>query len=175
MYKRANDRLREARYSARFMAKSVSENPAGVIVKGGFQGKVFLWPLRVYYDDTDAGGIVYHAAYLRMMEHARTEWLRALGFEQDRLAGSEGVIFAVSALSIRYRRPARFNDELVVSTALSRRQGASLLFRQAVRRGGADGELLCDAEVRVVSVDSTALRPARLPITILEELDSHGL
>lgn len=157
------------------MAKSDAENTAGVIVKGGFQGKVFLWPVRVYYDDTDAGGIVYHAAYLRMMEHARTEWLRALGFEQDRLAGDEGVIFAVSEVSIRYRRPARFNDQLVVSAALSQRQGASLIFRQEVRRGGAEGEVLCDAEVRVVSVDSMALRPVRLPIAILEELDSYGL
>ena len=146
-----------------------------MIVKGGFQGKVFLWPVRVYYDDTDAGGIVYHGAYLRMMEHARTEWLRALGFEQDRLADSPGVIFAVAELSIRYRQPARFNDELVVSATLSRRQGASLFLAQEVRRERADGGLLCDADVRVVSVDSTALRPARLPTAIAEELDRHGL
>jgi len=78
---------------------------------------VFEWPVRVYYEDTDAGGVVYHAQYLKYMERARTEWLRAAGVEQDALLAEQGVVFAVTRIDLRYLRPARFNEALMVSVA----------------------------------------------------------
>ena len=94
----------------------------------------FQWPVRVYYEDTDSGGVVYYANYLRFMERARTEWLRALGFEQDILIRDEGIIFAVRSASLEYLRPARFNDQLLVGVRLAESRRASLSFEQAVTR-----------------------------------------
>ena len=107
----------------------------------------FNWPVRVYYEDTDSSGIVYHASYLRFMERARTEWLRSLGFGLPELRDEQEVLFTVSRLRIDYLQPARFNDMLDVSLRLTRLGGASLLLEQTVCR--TSGELLCRAEVRL--------------------------
>lgn len=122
----------------------------------------FRWPARVYWEDTDGGGIVYYANYLRFLERARTEWLRALGFSQQALAREPGVLFAVASLSIDYRRPARLDDELII-TCEPRADGAVCLrFAQRILRAS-DGETLANAEVRVACVDARTLRPTKVP------------
>lgn len=127
--------------------------------------KGFLWPVRVYYEDTDAGGVVYHTQYLKFMERARTEMLRSYGFEQDRLIENEGIIFAVRSLAIDYIKPSRFNDLLQVSTSILRSGHASLNFEQSIVRQ-TDDMLLCKAEVRVACLDATELVPKPIPETI---------
>jgi acyl-CoA thioester hydrolase len=131
---------------------------------------MFYWPVRVYYEDTDSGGVVYYANYLKYLERARTEWLRNLGVEQDVLAKSAGVIFAVRALTIEYLRPARFNEQLYAGAAVAERRAASLTFQQRVVRAGSaedaareDAEVLCTARVEVVCVDAAGLKPRRIP------------
>jgi acyl-CoA thioester hydrolase len=131
---------------------------------------VFGWAVRVYWEDTDGAGIVYHASYLRFMERARTEWLRHRGFEQGRLAREHGVLFTVSRLDLEYLLPGRLDDALVVEVALHRRGGASLSLAQAVRRDG--GEILCRARVRIACVDAETLRPRPLPGAIALELEN---
>ncbi|MCB1857579.1 MAG: tol-pal system-associated acyl-CoA thioesterase [Gammaproteobacteria bacterium] len=129
----------------------------------------FTLPVRVYYEDTDSGGVVYHANYLKFMERARTEWLRVLGFEQDRLEADQGVVFAVSRMEIDFIRPARFNDALYVQSYLQRQRRASLLFRQEIVREQ-DGGLLCAATVQVACVDTVKFRPARIPPNLISRL-----
>lgn len=129
----------------------------------------FAFPVRVYYEDTDAGGVVYHAKYLNFMERARTEWLRAAGFEQDELRAHHGVIFAVNHLSIDYRRPARFNEALRVTARLIEARGVRLRLAQQVIRQN-DNEVLAEAEVQVVCVDAERFRPTAIPSLILEKL-----
>lgn len=127
----------------------------------------FVWPVRVYYEDTDSGGVVYYANYLRFMERARTEWLRNLGFEQDVLIRDAGIIFAVRSVQLDYRRPAHFNDALTVTASLLHHGGASITVGQAVCRGEA---VLCEGTVKVASLDSRTLRPKPLPASILAAL-----
>lgn len=127
----------------------------------------FTWPARVYWEDTDGGGIVYHANYLRFLERARTEWLRALGFSQGALAGEAGVLFTVVSLSVDYLRPARLDDALEVSCEPLRSGRASLRFRQLIRRAE---ETLLEAEVRVACLDARSLRPRGLPEFLLAAL-----
>lgn len=133
--------------------------------------KDFSWPIRVYYEDTDVGGVVYYANYLKFMERARTEWLRALGFEQDRLMSEAGLIFVVAGVEVRYRRPARFNDRLKVTVGIEEIGRSTVAFRQAVLRDGDDGEILCEGIVRAACVDVDTLRPRSLPTELLAELD----
>jgi len=121
----------------------------------------FAWPVRVYYEDTDAGGIVYHANYLKFMERARTEWLRALGFEQDELSRRHGVLFVITRADLEFLRAARFNDALTMDTALVALRGASLDLRQQVLDGA--GTVLCRAVNSVACVDGASLKPRRLP------------
>ncbi len=120
----------------------------------------FIWPIRVYWEDTDAGGVVYHASYLRFLERARSEWLRALGYGQDALRDRDGVVFVVRAMRLEFLRPARLDDELIVDVALAERRRASLLMRQTIRRG--DTSLL-DAEVKVACVAAADFRPRAVP------------
>ena len=127
----------------------------------------FRWPVRVYYEDTDSGGVVYYANYLRFMERARTEWLRSLGFEQDRLARDEGVIFAVTEVDVKFRRPARFNDALTVTARIIERGRVSLRFAQAVYR---ENELLCEGRVQIASLDSARFSPRPMPEALLREI-----
>jgi acyl-CoA thioester hydrolase len=129
----------------------------------------FHWPVRVYFEDTDAGGVVYHATYLRFLERARTEWLRALGFEQDRLRAKQGVLFVVRRLTIDYVRPARFNDRLRVTTSLCGSGQASFDFAQAVLNDD-HGGVCCRASVSVACVDVERMRPTRVPKEILNAL-----
>jgi len=117
--------------------------------------------LRVYYEDTDAAGIVYHANYLKFMERARTEWLRALGFEQDVLARQHGIGFVVRSAELDFVRPARFNDELLSTVRVERCGRASVDLVQHVLR--ADGELLCAGRVRVGAVDLKRMLPQAMP------------
>ncbi|WP_284452235.1 tol-pal system-associated acyl-CoA thioesterase [Methylophaga thalassica] len=129
----------------------------------------FVWPIRVYYEDTDSGGVVYHSQYVNFMERARTEWLRALGVEQSTLRQQQGLLFAVHSMQINYRRPAVFNDLLQVISRLQKRSGASIVFEQSIYRGE---ELLCDALVRVASLNAETFRPKPIPNFILTELHS---
>jgi acyl-CoA thioester hydrolase len=120
----------------------------------------FTFPVRVYWEDTDAGGVVYYASYLKFLERARSEWLRALGVDQVKLLRDERLQFVVVEANIRYHRPARFDDELVVSVTLGSLGGASIEMGQEVRRAG---ELLVSATVRAASIDAVTLKPRPLP------------
>jgi acyl-CoA thioester hydrolase len=130
----------------------------------------YYWPIRVYYEDTDAGGVVYHSQYLNFCERARTEWLGALGFEQDQLA-ADGILFAVRKLTADYRRPARFNQRLSVTTRLGEARRASLHFEQRIVREP-DGELLFTCSVQVACLDTERLKPTAIPAALKERL-SH--
>ena len=122
-----------------------------------------LWPVRVYWEDTDASGVVYHANYLRWFERGRTEWLRALGFDQDKLMREVGVAFTVANLDIQYKRPARLDDELDVVTRIAELKKASLTFAQTLTRRGDGAAILCQARVQVACVDALTFAPRRLP------------
>mgnify|MGYP001313393000 CR=1 FL=1 len=129
----------------------------------------FIWPVRVYYEDTDSGGVVYHANYLKFMERARSEWLRSLGFEQDSLKNELGVIFAVRAISVDFRKPARFNQLLEVSARIGARGKASLSFEQHIRH---NNELLCSGRVKIACLDAATLKPHPIPKYLLAQLSS---
>lgn len=130
---------------------------------------IFRWPVRVYYEDTDAGGVVFYANYLRFLERARTEWLRSIGIEQDQLRTELGIIFVVVSCNVRYRKPARFNEQLDVTVQIGERRRSSLTFEQQVLR---NGELLCDAEVRAAAVDHQTFKPRPLPAVISRNPDA---
>lgn len=127
--------------------------------------ETFIHPVRVYYEDTDAGGVVFYANYLKFMERARTEWLRALGFSQHALARDEDLVFAVVKVALNYRKPARLDDELHVGARVTSIGRSSIVFEQFVRRA-ADDELLCDGEVRVACLGAAAFKPRAIPDTI---------
>ena len=127
----------------------------------------FKWPVRVYYEDTDSGGVVYYANYLKFMERARTEYLRELGFEQDELIEKLNILFAVRSINVDYHKPARFNELLEVSAKISEIKKASLLFEQSVVRQS-DQQLLCDGTVRIASLNADSFRPCAIPQSILE-------
>ncbi|CAB1370580.1 tol-pal system-associated acyl-CoA thioesterase [Denitratisoma oestradiolicum] len=124
-------------------------------------------PIRVYYEDTDAGGVVYYANYLRFIERGRTEWLRALGYDQGRLAADLGVVFAVRSLSAEYLKPTRLDDQLTVFTAIESHSRAAIVFVQHVER---DGERLFEATVKVACLDRESFKPVAIPPAILERI-----
>ncbi len=124
---------------------------------------IFNWPVRVYWEDTDAGGVVYYANYLKFLERARTEWLSNLGLEQDKLVQTAGVVFVVRRVEADYLMPARFNDRLVVRSQLVELGRASLIMDQQVMRGD---EILLKARIKVACVLQTGFRPARIPILV---------
>ncbi|HEY4582630.1 MAG TPA: tol-pal system-associated acyl-CoA thioesterase [Lysobacter sp.] len=121
---------------------------------------VFSWPVRVYYEDTDAGGIVFYANYLKFFERARTEWLRAAGVAQQELLDLEGAAFVVKSATIDYHAPARLDDELTITTTIDKLGRASVQFVQQALRGEA---LLTSASVKVGCVDIATMRPRSLP------------
>jgi len=125
----------------------------------------FSWPVRVYYEDTDAGGVVYYANYLKFMERARTEWLRELGFEQDELIAREDVLFAVRHIEIDYLQPARLNDALNVELELVDVRSASLTVAQQITKQN-ESCVLCKGIVEIVCLKASSFRPAALPTTI---------
>jgi acyl-CoA thioester hydrolase len=131
----------------------------------------FFWPVRVYYEDTDAGGVVYYANYLKFFERARTERLRALGFEQDEIRSHYGVLFAVRSVQVDYLKPARFNDALRVSAEVQSLKRASLIFNQAIRRDNENGEIICVAEIRIACLSDDGLRPQAIPDLILQRIN----
>ena len=120
----------------------------------------YRFELRVYWEDTDAGGVVFYANYLKYFERARTEWLRALGFGQERLRADTGAIFIVTDTSLRYLRPARLDDLLDVTVAVTGSGGASLALAQQAWRGD---ELLTEGSIRIGCVDAGTFRPRRIP------------
>lgn len=125
------------------------------------------WQVRVYYEDTDAGGIVFYANYLKFLERARTEWLRSLGFSQARLAQEQSVIFVVSSLTIDYKRTGRLDDLLSVQSIVSQTRKASLHFEQRVVR---DETVLVSAKVRLGCVNADSLQPFPLPDVLLQQI-----
>ena len=127
----------------------------------------FGWPVRVYWEDTDAGGVVYYANYLKFMERARSEWLRAFGFEQDVLRDEAGVVFVVRRVEIDYLSPARFNEQLEVSVRLHEMGRASLSVRQELMRGSTR---LAEAVVTLACVDAVRFKPVKIPEPLLQAL-----
>ena len=127
----------------------------------------FVWPIRVYYEDTDAAGVVYYANYLKFMERARSEWLRALGVEQTTLLETLGVVFVVRHVTVDYLKPARFNDALTVLTRIKRLSQARIRFAQSVQ---CDGTLVT-SEVEVVCVNALTFKPVKIPDQILQLLE----
>jgi len=131
-------------------------------------GAGFHWPVRVYWEDTDAGGVVYYANYLNFMERARSEWLRAKGFEQDVLRDEQGVVFVVRRVEVDYLSPARFNDALDVSVSLHHLGQARLTVDQTITRGETR---LIAARVTLACIDAALFKPAKIPATILQALE----
>ena len=130
---------------------------------------VFEWPIRVYYEDTDAQGIVYYANYFRFMERARTEWLRALGVDQTALLENERRMFVVVSTHATFVTPARFNDTVVVTARLAGLTRASFDIEQNIYRDGRDGTLLLTGGVKAALLDADTLRPSRVPASLFEE------
>ena len=128
---------------------------------------MFSWPIRVYWEDTDAGGIVFYANYLKFFERARTEWLRSLGIGQQQLKASTGGMFVVAQTSVRYLRPARLDDELMVTASLQQSGRASMTIEQQVLL---KDTLLCEGSIRIGWVDASSMQAARIPLTIIESL-----
>ncbi|HBK45180.1 MAG TPA: tol-pal system-associated acyl-CoA thioesterase, partial [Xanthomonadaceae bacterium] len=120
------------------------------------ESRLFSWPTRVYWEDTDAGGVVYHARYVAFLERARTEWMRALGYGQERMRREHELVFAVRSMELEFLKPARLDDALEVSATLRQCRRASLVFAQSIRRGD---ELLLTAEVRVAALGAGTFRP----------------
>lgn len=116
--------------------------------------------IRVYYEDTDAGGVMYYANYLKFFERGRTEWLRRLGVNQSALSSGQHCLFVVRKVEIQYRKPARLDDLLEIRSTISRIGSASINFDQVALRGQ---ELLCDSAIQVCCVDTSALRPIPIP------------
>ena len=129
----------------------------------------FQFPIRVYWEDTDAGGIVFYANYLKYFERARTEWLRSLGIGQRALRESSGGIFVVGETALRYHHPARLDDELLVTARVETAGRASLALAQEAFRA-CDRVLLCAGTIRIGWVDAATLKPARIPANLLEAL-----
>jgi acyl-CoA thioester hydrolase len=129
----------------------------------------FSWPVRIYWEDTDAGGIVFYANYLKFFERARTEWLRSLGVEQHTLRERTGGMFVVSDTLTRHLAPARLDDELQVTAELVHMGRAVLELRQQAFRG-AERTLLCEATIRIAWVEAHSLKPSRIPATLLQRL-----
>ena len=130
----------------------------------------FLWPIRVYYEDTDSGGVVYYANYLKFMERARTEMLRNSGFEQDRLRDESDLLFVVRNVELELKQPARFNEELIVQTKITRMSGTSIYFKQAIVRKDEQDQVLAEGNIQVVCISASSWRPVRIPEDILMEI-----
>ena len=130
----------------------------------------FRWPARVYWEDTDAGGVVYHARYLAFMERARSEWMRTQGWGQERLRARDDLVFVVRAMQIDFRAPARLDDQLQVSVALVECRGASFVVAQQVLCGDA---LLIEAKVKIAALAASSFRPRPIPEPLQSELKKN--
>jgi acyl-CoA thioester hydrolase len=127
----------------------------------------FSWPIRIYYEDTDAGGVVFYANYLKFFERARTEMLRFIGYEQDELKATAKVIFVVRSVQIDYISPARFNELIQVSAKIIEAKKASLIFEQTITRSN---DVLCKGIIRIACLDPETMRPKAIPEPLLEQL-----
>ena len=134
--------------------------------------KPFEWPVRVYYEDTDAQGVVYYANYFRFMERARTEWLRALGVDQVAMMEQERRIFVVTETKAEFVVPARFNDQIIVTARLAGLSRATFDIEQNIYLDSLDGKLLLRGGVRAAYLNADTLRPVRVPASIFEEVKS---
>jgi acyl-CoA thioester hydrolase len=132
----------------------------------------FHWPVRVYWEDTDAGGVVFYANYLKFFERARTEWLRSLGIEQQALKNRTGAVFVVEETSVKYRRPARLDDALTITVNLVSLGRSSLTLAQQAWRGS---DLMVEGRIRIACVDVTRFRPRRLPDELAASLAARPL
>jgi acyl-CoA thioester hydrolase len=130
--------------------------------------KNFSWPIRVYFEDTDVGGVVYYANYLKFLERARTEWLRFLGFDQGSLMGNTGLGFAVRSLAAEYLKPARLDDELRVVTGIEAVGRVQIVFDQRIERGE---QVLMTATVRIACMDLARSKAAPMPEEIHEQFE----
>ena len=144
--------------------------------------KEFSWPVRVYYEDTDSGGVVYYANYLKFMERARTELLRSLGYQQDRIQQELGILFAVVSANIQYKKPARFNDELNVITSITSLGKASIRFKQSVclksahHTYGADEKisgLLSEADIKIACLNAKKFTAQSIPASIIKKINQE--
>ena len=124
---------------------------------------IFNWPVRVYYEDTDAGGVVYHSNYLNFMERARTEWLRALGFEQPQVRADLGVIIVVHSMQVEFKSPAYFNDMIDIHCKLTKIGRGSIEMEQKIMR---DHHLLIKAQIKLAFVNADTFKPLGIPATI---------
>jgi acyl-CoA thioester hydrolase len=129
----------------------------------------FSIPVRIYWEDTDAQGVVYYANYFHYMERARSEWLRVRAVDQARLVSERGLLFSVIDTGLRFHRPARYDDMLDISAELEYMRGARFRFLQEIRRGGPDGELLCQGHCEAACLDAITFKPRRLPPGLLGE------
>jgi acyl-CoA thioester hydrolase len=130
----------------------------------------FVWQVRVYFEDTDAGGVVYHSHYLNFFERARTEWLRAIGVSQTELRDEHGLIWVVLDIAVKFRQAARLDDELLVSAELEWTRGVRAGFRQKMVRKS-DGALVASAELSAAMLSADSLRPARMPAWLKGKLE----
>jgi len=121
---------------------------------------IFEWNVRVYFEDTDSGGVVYHANYLKFMERARTEWLRSLGLNQIKLKKEDKVMFVVRKIDIQYRMPSRFNDELLLQTECFKITDYSIMLKQNILR---DKQIITEGKVEIVCINSDLFKPVRIP------------
>jgi len=124
------------------------------------EGIIFEWNTRVYFEDTDSGGVVYHANYLKFMERARTEWLRSLGLNQIKLKQEDKVMFVVRKIDIQYKMPARFNDELLIQTDCVKTTDYSIILKQNILR---DRQIITEGKVEIVCINSDLFKPVRIP------------
>ncbi len=131
--------------------------------------EAFAWPIRVYYEDTDAQGLVYFANYFKFMERARTEWLRSLGVEQNVLLNEDRRYFVVIDTGAEFLRPAKFNDELVATAKLVGLTRATFLIEQNIFRNSLDGELLCKGMTKAAYVNADTQKPVRVPASIFKD------
>ena len=129
----------------------------------------FAWPIRVYYEDTDAQGVVYYANYFRFMERARTEWLEAMGVDHITLMNEENRILVVSEAHAKFLRPAKLGDRLIVTATLSRLGRATFEIEQNIYRNSVDGELLIEGGVTAAYLAADTMKPKRIPSTFFEE------
>jgi len=149
--------------------------------------KEFSWPIRVYYEDTDSGGVVYYVNYLKFMERARTELLRSVGYQQDQLQQELGILFAVVSANIQYKKPARFNDELNVITSITALGKASIRFKQSIYRkvshlesahhtDGADdviSGLLSEADIKIACLNAKKFTAQSIPASIIKKINQE--
>ena len=131
--------------------------------------KTFSLSIRIYFEDTDSGGVVYHSNYLKFMERARTEWLRSIGIDQRHLKQDNHIMFVVHRIDIQYKLPARFNDDLIVKSELKNIGSSKIEFRQMIYR---NDEMLIDANVDIACIDSEKFKPVRIPPTIKQTMES---